>query len=150
MNEDADVVARMPIDPDLLVPLGKVMWAAIRLHAGLRDSINAVENGPSDEPFDQTLGQAIDRLERGVGVRMAEPARTLLLDWITDVARPASQERNGVAHAVAITAEDGKQVLKGRGRNRPVRYLGPELQTVAADLIRADISRPRQPYPLAT
>ena len=50
MNEDADVVARMPIDPDLLVPLGKVMWAAIRLHAGVRDSINAVENSPSDEP----------------------------------------------------------------------------------------------------
>lgn len=35
----------MPSDPDLFVELGRVAWAAARLHFGVRDAINRHPGG---------------------------------------------------------------------------------------------------------
>jgi hypothetical protein len=97
----------MPSGPELLLELGRVAWAAARLHDGVRDAINRHHSTPSDEPFKATLGQAIAALEMLAEARV----RPDQLSWISQTGRPASRRRNAVIHAVTFTAQDGKQAI---------------------------------------
>ncbi|WP_281964838.1 hypothetical protein [Serinicoccus marinus] len=100
-------VDTMPCDQDLLLELGRVQWAAARLHAGVRDAINRHDGQPSDKPFEQTLGQAVSQLEERAGAA----GRSDQLDWVKNIGRPAVKRRNLVTHAATYTAEDGKQAI---------------------------------------
>lgn len=141
--------SNIPTDVDLLEPLGLVMWAAIRLHHGIRDAIGSLTGIPSDEYFDETLGGANNTLKREVGKLSEGQLRTDLNTWCTDVAKPAIEARNGVAHAVAFTATDGQQALRGipniKDPERPYRYTVDNLLRVAGQLSSASASMPQIP-----
>src|SRR5690606_7947639 len=98
-------VDSMPCDPDLLVELGRVTWAAARLHASVRDSINRHSGSSSMAPFELTLGRAIADLEQ----LATQNGRADQTDWVRDFGRPACRRRNAVIHAVTYTALDRKQ-----------------------------------------
>jgi hypothetical protein len=132
-------IAAMPCDDDLLADLGRVAWAAARLHAGVRDAINTHVGAPSDAPFEKTLGGAIADLEK-----LATAAgRQDQVDWVLQIGRPASKRRNSVIHAVTFTAGDGKQALGTVDGSSPGRFLVPELQGVTGALIDASRTLPR-------
>lgn len=131
-------VDSMPFDPDLLVELGRVAWAAARLHAGVRAAINRRHGAPSDKPFDVTLGQAIAQLEK-LARSGDRPDQVL---WVIKDGRPASQRRNAVIHAITFTAEDGKQAIKTVDRSAPGRFLASDLRDVMRELIAASMSLP--------
>lgn len=128
----------MPSDADLLVDLGRVAWAAARLHAGVRDAINRHHGVPSDAPFEKTLGQAIAQL---AGLAAAS-GRDDQLGWVEQVGRPAARQRNAVIHAVTYTAEDGKQALHTADHAAPGRFQTAELRAVVLALIEAGSSLP--------
>lgn len=131
-------VDSMPCDQDLLLELGRVQWAAARLHAGVRDAINRHDGQPSDQAFKKTLGQAVRLLEdraRAVG-------RTDQLDWVTNIGRPAVKKRNRVTHAVTFTASDGRQAIGTVDQSAPGRFLRAELREVALHLIHASMTLP--------
>lgn len=131
-------VDSMPTDPDLLVELGRVAWAAARLHAGVRDAINRHHGVSSDKPFEATLGQAIAELER-----LAQASsRADQEDWVQLSGRPASRSRNAVIHAVTYTAEDGRQAIGTVDHSAPGRFLVPELRKVTLALIAASMTLP--------
>jgi hypothetical protein len=146
--DDDSLALTMPCDEMLLPALGRVMWAAIRLHYGIRDLLNSIPGQPFDRAFDQTTGSAISDLERAAA-SLPEPACTEIQRWCRSVARPAVEMRNGVAHAITYTTRDGVQAIGGHGPARPARYLEPELNAVTAALVRADQQRPRL-SPVAT
>jgi hypothetical protein len=128
----------MPSDPDLLMDLGRVAWAAARLHAGVRDSINKHNGSTSMAPFELTLGQAIADLEK-LG---KNNGRADQVDWVRDFGRPASRLRNAVIHAVTFTAPDGKQAIGTVDNSLPGRFLAPELRSVTLALIEASMKLP--------
>lgn len=128
----------MPSDPDLLTDLGRVAWAAARLHAGVRDAVNRHHGQASDVPFEHTLGQAIAELE----ALAAAGRRSDQTSWVTHTGRPASRKRNAVIHAVTFTADDGKQAIGTVDHSAPGRFLAPELREVALDLIHAHMTLP--------
>ncbi|PZE65503.1 MULTISPECIES: hypothetical protein [unclassified Curtobacterium] len=137
-NLSDSYIDSMPTDPDLLVELGRVAWAAARLHAGVRDAINCHHGVPSDAPFETTLGQAIAELER-----LAQASsRADQVDWVELSGRPASRRRNAVIHAVAYTAEDGRQAIGTVDHSAPGRFLVPELRKVTLALITASMTLP--------
>src|SRR5699024_2074782 len=78
-------VDSMPSDPDLLVELGRVVWAAARLQSGIRDAINQHNGVPSDEPFGKTLGGVLRELE-GLA---AKAGRKDQVEWGEKIGRPA-------------------------------------------------------------
>ncbi len=102
----------VPVDASLLAPLGRMTWAAIRLHHALRDTLGLyLTAGLSDKPFDHTLGGVLTRLEaeaRGVG----EPWASAITQWSATYGRPAQSLRDRITHAVAYTAHDGRQALR--------------------------------------
>jgi hypothetical protein len=128
----------MPTDPDLLVELGRIAWAAARLHSGVRDAINKHRGAPSDAPFRLTLGQAIGELHDLASAAGREDQAT----WAEQVGRPAAKLRNGVIHAVTFTATDGKQALGTMDHSPPGRFLEPELRGVTLALIEASMRLP--------
>ena len=131
-------VDSMPSDPDLLADLGRVAWAAARLHAGVRDSINRHSGSTSMEPFDRTLGGAIADLER----LATKNGRADQLDWVRDFGRPTSRLRNAVIHAVTFTSPDGKQAIGTVDGSAPGRFLLPDLRAVTLALIEASMKLP--------
>lgn len=135
----------IPVDEELLEPLGLVMWAAVRLHHVIRDAICHIDGQWSDSPFDSTTGAALKKLRDCTSTTVQEPQRTALLDWIENVAKPAIESRNGVAHAIAFTAPDGRQALRGSKPDRPRRYLKDDLVAVARELESANARMPRGP-----
>lgn len=134
----------IPCDEELLPALGRVTWAAIRLHHGVRDALGHIL-GASDSYFDGTLGQVISRLEDAAN-KVGEPDRSALIDWCKQVGRPVVEQRNGVLHAIVYTDPDGRQALRGSNADRPSRYLQPELLTVAGSLDLASLALPPGPY----
>ncbi|PWJ59721.1 hypothetical protein [Rathayibacter iranicus] len=125
----------MPTDPELLSDLGRVAWAAARLHFGVRDAIGRHLGAPTDAPFKTTLGGAIKQLEG-----LAKSAgRIDQVEWAADVGWPATRSRNAVIHAIVITAEDGRQALVTQDQSAPGRFLVPELRAVTLDLINASM-----------
>ncbi|WP_322083905.1 hypothetical protein [Burkholderia sp. BCC1972] len=128
----------MPSDPDLLVDLGRVAWAAARLHAGVRDSINKHSGSTSMAPFELTLGRAIAGLEK----LAKSNGRADQVDWVRDFGRPASRLRNAVIHAVTFTAPDDKQAIGTVDGTPPGRFLAPELRAVTLALIGASMNLP--------
>lgn len=128
----------MPSDPDLLVDLGRVAWAAARLHAGVRDSINKHRGSSSMAPFGLTLGRAIGDLEE----LAKSNGRADQVDWVRDFGRPASRLRNAVIHAVTFTAPDGKQAIQTADRTPPGRFLASDLRAVTLALIEASMKLP--------
>ncbi|XKH54837.1 hypothetical protein LG284_07700 [Citricoccus nitrophenolicus] len=131
-------VDSMPCDKDLLVELGRVTWAAARLHAGVRDAINRHDGNPSDEPFARTLGQAVSGLES----RASSAGRADQVDWVKTVGRPAVKMRNDVTHAVTYTATDGRQAIGTVDHSAPGRFLRQELRQVTLHLIHASMTLP--------
>lgn len=131
-------VDSMPTDPDLLVELGRVAWAAARLHAGVRDSINRHSGSTSMAPFELTLGRAIADLER----LASSNGRVDQVAWVHNVGRPASHRRNAVIHAVTFTAPDGKQAIGTVDSTAPGRFLGADLRAVTLVLIEASMKLP--------
>lgn len=145
----ADPIQRamsIPCDLELLPAIGRVTWAAIRLHHSVRDALGHIFT-PSDEYFEGTLGAAVSRLQ-DAAQRVAEPHRTELIDWCEQVGRPAVKKRNGMMHAVSYTDTDGRQALRGSGPHRPGRYLEAELLTIAGELDLASLALPPGPYTL--
>ncbi len=132
-------VDSMPSDPALLVDLGRVTWAAARLHSGVRDAVNAHNGVPSDEPFTWTLGQAVGALERLARMN----SRPDQLEWVTREGRPAVRRRNAVVHAVMFTASDGQQAIGTVDHSPPGRFVTEDLRTVTRHLIGASMSLPR-------
>jgi hypothetical protein len=136
----------IPGDQELLPALGRVTWAAIRLHHGVRDALGHIFE-PSDEYFEGTLGGAVSRLQ-DAAQRVAEPHRTELIGWCETVGRPAAKKRNGVMHSIAYTDAHGRQALRGTGPDRPDRYLEADLLTIAGELDLASLALPPGPYVL--
>lgn len=132
-------VDSMPCDPDLLEELGRVVWAAARLHFGIRDAINRLEGESSDAPFAKTLGGALSQLTQG-----AEAAgRQDLVEWAEAIGRPAKDKRDGVLHAVTFTAADDRQAIGAFDSEKgPRRYGVTELREVSRQLIHASRTLP--------
>ena len=128
----------MPHDPDLLEPLGLVVWASARLHAGIRDAIGRLAGALSDTPFDDTLGTSRRDLEAAARVA----GRSDVVDWCAGPGLQAVRARNGVMHAVAYTADDGKQAIRSTRRNGDSRYLVGALLDVADHLVDASRTLP--------
>lgn len=145
-SEWESLAAGMPCDEDLLVDLGRVNWAAARLHFGVRDALNHLTGEPSDEPFKSTLGGAIKKLRKEAQQRAVDPS--VLVEWAEDVGDPVVKRRNKVVHAVTITAEDGRQALTTDDHSAPGRFLRDDLIEVTGRLVRASQLLPRGPYPL--
>lgn len=132
-------VDTMPCDPDLLFELGRVTWAAARLHAGIRDAINSHRGTPSNTPFGITLGKAVSELED-----LAEKAgRGDQATWATDVGRPAVKVRNLIVHAITYTAGDGRQAIRTSDHSPPGRLLGQDLREVTFRLLEAHQTLPK-------
>ncbi|QZQ53806.1 hypothetical protein KZI27_10535 [Curtobacterium sp. TC1] len=132
-------IAEMPSDKALLADIGRVAWAAARLHAAVRDVINSHVGAASDAPSKKTLGGAIADLEK-----LATAAgRADQVDWVVNTGRPASRKRNAVVHAVTYMANDGKQALGTVDHSVPRRFLAPELQDVTRALVDASRALPR-------
>lgn len=129
----------MPCDETLLEPLGRVNWAAARLHHGVRDAIGFLHGKLSDDPFQGTLGSTVKQLE----ALADQHQRADLVKWCRDVGMAAVEARNGVAHAVTYTASDGLQAIGGSTPERPQRYLADEILDVADQLVEASRSLPR-------
>jgi len=146
VSEDADLVAGMPCDQTLLADLGRVVWAAARLHAVVRDALNAIDGVPSDDSFSEhTLGQAIAQLEQRAR-HLPRRSRTEVTSWCRTVGRPAKTGRDQVLHAITYTDPDGRQALMTNDHSAPGRFLIPELQEVTAQLVHAAMTLPRPPY----
>lgn len=128
-------VDSMPSDPTLLAELGRVTWAAARLHAGVRDAINKHGGSSSMQPFERTLGQAIGDLKK----LAASNGRTDQVTWADDVGQPACRRRNDVIHAVTYTAPGGTQAIAPVDGNR---LLVPDLREVSRLLIEAHTHLP--------
>lgn len=104
--------ATVPVDEALLAPLGRMTWAAIRLHHAIRDVLGLyLTGGLSDRPFDDTLGGAITELERKAR-SAGEPWGSAITQWSQMYGRPAQGLRDRITHAVAYTADDGHQALR--------------------------------------
>jgi hypothetical protein len=127
----------MPTDPELLFELGRVAWAAARLHAGVRDSIDKHKGLASMDPFKTTLGRAIAELES----LAKRQGRLDQVDWVDKFGRPASHLRNAVIHAVTFSI-DGKQAIGKVDDPRAGRFMNPELRAVTLALIDASMKLP--------
>lgn len=134
----------MPVDEELLAPLGRTTWAAIRLHGGVRDALNHLEPGRGDLSWAKTLRKAISWLTESADKVAAEPDRDALHEWADAHGRPAVERRNEVAHAITYTAEDGRQAHRSRVTSR--RLLTPEVLEVAGLLGVASREFPPGPY----
>ncbi|MGH3474347.1 MAG: hypothetical protein ACRDOT_05460 [Aeromicrobium sp.] len=132
-------VDSMPCDPGLLVELGRVTWAAARLHAGVRDAINALDAESSDEPFGWTLGEAVRQLDK----RAQERGLIEVTEWVSTIGRPAVKRRNAVVHAVTYTAKDGRQAIGTADHSPPGRFMNAGLRQVSGSLIHASKTLPR-------
>lgn len=132
-------VNSMPSDPDLLTDLGRVTWAAARLHYGVRDAIGRHHGRATNAPFERTLGGAVKDLRR-----LADAAgRSDQTQCVDQIGWPAVEERNAVIHAITVTAEDGRQALVTSDGSAPGRFLAPELRVVVIALIDASMRLPR-------
>lgn len=131
-------VDKMPCDESLLVELGRVTWAAARLHSGVRDAINRHRGTPSDVPFDKDLGTVLTELQG-----LAHNAgREDQVEWVVKCGRPAKDLRNATVHAVTYTAEDDKQAIMGAPKWGGERIQNPELREVTRRLIEASMALP--------
>ncbi|WP_152424165.1 hypothetical protein [Leucobacter sp. UCD-THU] len=133
-------VDSMPCDPDLLEELGRVVWAAARLHFGIRDAINRIVGESSDAPFGTTLGGALSQLTG----EAKTAGRLDIIEWVETIGRPAKNKRDGVLHAVTFTAEDNQQAIGAPSSEKgPHRYGVAELREVSYQLIHASRTLPR-------
>lgn len=129
-----DHYENIPIRNDLLESIGRVNWLAIRLHSTVRDRYCKIKNEFSDELFeDRTLGGAIKEL-RKFATHNDKPQ---LVKWCTDIALPASDDRNGLIHSIAITNTEGDQALKGTKKNGRIEYTADEINQIATALATA-------------
>ena len=129
----------IPVDEELLAPLGLVTWAAARLHSGVRDSLGLdFGDGLSDEPFNDTLGTVIRKLVNDAA-SAGEPWATEVADWAEQYGWPACKERDSIVHAVAHTAADGKQAIMRPRRHGGGRLLTPDLEHAAGHLTLASV-----------
>ncbi|MGJ4070016.1 hypothetical protein ACN4DJ_02605 [Corynebacterium macclintockiae] len=126
-------VDSMPCDTGILLELGRVNWAAARLHFTVRDALNSLNNRPSNEPFNQTLGKALRTLKN----RALNKNHPEIAEWVDSYGSPANKHRNSVVHAITYTAEDGKQALMTTERYGSKRLQNPELREITRFLMEA-------------
>lgn len=131
-------VDTVPCDKEPLTELGRVSWAAARLHAGVRDAIDRHDGAASDEPFTKTLGQAVKMLE----VRAPQASRVDQVEWVTSNGRPAVRMRNRVVHAVTYTAPDGRQSIGTLDHWPSGRFLSDESLASTLHLVHASMTLP--------
>lgn len=140
---DSDLIVyysrSIPVDEEMLAPLGLVTWAAIRLHSTIRDILTRdLGDGLSDKPFDMTLGRAMSALGRTAS-EAGEPWAAMIRDWYVKYGSPALDKRNSVTHAIAYTAEDGKQALMRPRRHGGTRLTVDDLHDAAGHLTLASV-----------
>lgn len=128
----------MPCDELLLEDLGRVQWAAARLHHGVRDRHGKLLGELSDKLFNTTLGGAIKSLRN----EAASLGQIDIVEWCDDIGTPATEARNGVVHSIVFTADDRKQAIRGSTPTRPERYLSDTILDVADQLVEASRSLP--------
>ena len=138
MSEDELIAyysSGIPVDEDLLAPLGLMSWAAIRLHHAVRDTIGLdLGDGLTDQPFEFTLGRAMTELVKAAE-RKGDPWASAIGGWRSGIGQRALQERNRLTHATAYTAEDGKQALMTASTERGRERITAELLARAAGLL---------------
>lgn len=138
MSEDELIAyysSGIPVDEDLLAPLGLMSWAAIRLHHAVRDTIGLdLGDGLSDRPFDLTLGRAMTELVEAAE-RKGDPRGAAITAWKAGIGQRALKERNRLTHAIAYTAEDGKQALMTASTAGTGERVTAELLVRAAGLL---------------
>ncbi len=123
----------IPCDEDLLEPLGRVVWAAIRLQHTVRDLIGAIEGELSGRPFEPTLGGAISNL-RKLASSLEPVDRQRIEDWCNGDGASAKNARDSVLHAVAFTAPEGRQAIMRHGRHGSGRFTADEINMIAGTL----------------
>jgi len=123
----------IPCDEDLLEPIGRVVWAAIRLQHTVRDLIGAIEGELSQRPFEPTLGGAISNL-RKLASTLDPEIRQPIEEWCAGTGTTAKNARDSVLHAVAFTAPDGKQAISRHGRHGSGRFTADEINMIAGTL----------------
>lgn len=130
----------IPVDRDLLEPLGLVLWAAARLHSSIRDTLGLdLGDGLSDKPFDDTLGSVITQLKKRAYSK-GTPWSTEIEGWADKYAVPARTMRDQVIHGVPHTARDGRQALSTpRRHGGPRRLTKDDLQITAGYLVLASV-----------
>lgn len=139
MNESRDCIT-MPHDSELIDPLGRITWAAMRLQHGVRDCFNNVRGCHCENLFDYTLGQAVRKLEQEA---RKKDNRDVLAWCENSKTRAAVKGRNKIIHAISITKSDGKQGLSpNTTASRPEPFTARYLLDVADLLIQASKSLP--------
>lgn len=137
MNEnDEYYVDTMPCDETLLKELGRVHWAAARLHFTMRDTLNLLEVEISDDPFKDTLGKTRRTLEE----RARSVSADKVAEWATGTGRDAIDARNVIAHAVTYTAPDGRQALMTTRERGYERIDRTRLRETTHRLVKAAIA----------
>lgn len=132
-NADAQLINGMPCDEELLEDLGRVQWATARLHFTMRDTLNLLHGEPSDAPFDETLGGVKKTLRK----LAASAGAARIVEWADGIGGEAIDVHNAVAHAVTITAEDGRQALITTRKHGGSRLDRDALRETTALLIQA-------------
>lgn len=139
-------------DEEMLAPLGLVTWAAIRLHHTIRDTLDLqFGEGLSQEHFDKTLGQAMHVLKQAAA-NAGEPWASAIADWHSTYGSVVLDKRNSIAHAIAYTADDGKQAIMRPLRHGGTRITVEDLHDAAGHLTLASVrlGEARQAYPAIT
>ncbi|MBR8657572.1 hypothetical protein KDH83_30080 [Achromobacter sp. Marseille-Q0513] len=136
-------VDTMPCDPSLLAEIGRVTWAAARLHSGVRDAIDTHLGGSSMMPFTKTLGTAVRLLQK----HAKENNHHEQVAWAEYIGMPAVNRRNAVVHGVTYTFVLGSVEEQAIGTleegNKLSRLLVPELRLVTRELIEASMALPK-------
>ena len=128
----------MPVNEDLLRPIGLVAWAAIRLQHSVRDLTGLLDGQLSGDPFKTTLGGAIKDLRK----KALQKNRQDVVDWCDNCGTPAANSRNGLMHAVGYTAHDGKQAIRSEKPSQPKDFTIDDVLAIADELVEASVSRP--------
>jgi len=124
----------IPLDPTLLESLGKVQWAAIRLHHAVRDTINKIESRPQDTALDITLGQCIAELKKEAKKLSAHDQKRIE-EWCENLGIMARNERNSVTHALAATIDGEQALIRDKRSDDPYKRLSiKDLEVVAGIL----------------
>lgn len=141
----------IPLDPATLAPLGRFMWASVRLHYGLRDLLNFLGGSPSDDPFDDETGKLSTKVQDAASRQLKDndlsgeqsAALEAVMHWCeTNRSRPDGvvHLRNRVIHAVPFTDSKGEQALRAHARQNPDERTVLTPEHIATDTGRIGIA----------
>ena len=98
MSDGGDPYTAEPLPDDILLELGRLVWAAINLEDVTYPLCRSVQPrfGPFDDVF---ISRRIDQARKDLKRRPADDLRKLADAWLVE-AKAALEERNGVMHSV--------------------------------------------------